>query len=51
MMVMAPTATSPPYFRREVLKQMFRMLSVNCMTKGAAPSAMAGMRISLLGRM
>ena len=49
MMVMAPTATSPPYFNSEVLKQMFRMLSVNCITKGDAPSAMAGIRISALG--
>ena len=39
-MVIAPTATSPPYFSREELKQMEMMLSLACMIKGATPSAM-----------
>ena len=40
--VIAPTAISPPYFNREELKQMEIMLSLDCMTKVAAPSATHG---------
>ena len=40
--VIAPTATSPPYLSRLVLKQMFNTLSVNCMINGATPSAIHG---------
>ena len=36
--VIAPTAISPPYFNRLVLKQTDSTLSVNCMIKGARPS-------------
>jgi len=41
-MVMEPTAISPPYFKREVLKLMDRRLSVDCMMKGDKPSATQG---------
>ena len=44
-MVIAPTARSPPYWRRLVLKQTLRMLSVNCMIKGDTPRARQGRRI------
>ena len=40
--VMAPTAKSPPYFKREELKQSTNRLSVACMTKGETPRAMQG---------
>ena len=40
--VMAPTAISPPYFNRDELKQMEIILSLDCMTKVAAPSAIHG---------
>ena len=40
--VMAPTAISPPYFNRDELKQMEIILSLDCMTKVAAPSATHG---------
>ena len=43
-MVIAPTARFPPYFSREELKHRSRMLSVDCMTKGATPSPTQGMR-------
>ena len=39
---MAPTATSPPYFNREELKQTEMMLSLACMTNVAAPRAIQG---------
>ena len=41
-MVIAPTAMSPPYLRREVLKQTEMTLSLACMIKDAAPSATQG---------
>ena len=41
-MVMAPTAMSPPYFKREELKQTVMMLSLACMMKVASPRAMQG---------
>ena len=41
-MVMAPTAVSPPYFSREELKQIFRILSVDCITKGLNPRSTQG---------
>lgn len=44
--VIAPTAVSPPYFSREELKQIFRILSVDCITKGLNPSSTQG-RITL----
>ena len=40
--VIAPTAVSPPYFNRLVLKLMDSALSVNCMINGASPSARHG---------
>ena len=40
--VIAPTAVSPPYSSREELKQMFRILSVDCITKGLSPSRIQG---------
>ena len=40
--VMVPTAMSPPYFSRERLKDMVRILSVICMTQGDRPRASAG---------
>lgn len=46
-MVMEPTAKSPPYFCREVLKQMLTKLSVLCMIKGDRPRARTGIRIRL----
>ena len=44
-MVMAPTATSPPYFKSEELKQTAITLSVDCMIKVAAPNATQGRMI------
>ena len=41
-MVMAPTAISPPYFRREELKHTLIRLSVLCMMKELVPRAMQG---------
>ena len=46
-MVMEPTAKSPPYFCREVLKQMLSRLSVLCIINGDRPSARTGIRIPL----
>src|SRR5699024_5870472 len=43
---MTPTAISPPYALSDTLKQIFKILSVNCITKGDAPSAMHGARIA-----
>ena len=40
--VMAPTASVPPYLSRETLKQMEMTLSVNCMIKGDAPKNTQG---------
>ena len=40
--VIAPTAISPPYLCREVLKQTDRRLSVDCIIKGETPSAKTG---------
>lgn len=40
--VMAPTAMSPPYLRREELKQTDIMLSVLCIMKVARPRVMTG---------
>ena len=40
--VMAPTASSPPYFCREELKHMLIRLSVAFITKGETPSAKTG---------
>ena len=40
--VIAPTAISPPYLRSDVLKQTEMTLSLACMIKDAAPSAMHG---------
>ena len=42
IIVMAPTAISPPYFNREVLKHTEMMLSVNCIIKGDTPRPMLG---------
>ena len=39
---MAPTAISPPYLWRDVLKQTEITLSVNCMMNGETPSPMLG---------
>ena len=44
--VIAPTAISPPYLRREELKHTDIILSLDCITNAARPSAMHG-RISL----
>ena len=41
-MVIAPTATSPPYFNRDELKQTEMMLSLACMTNVAVPRATQG---------
>ena len=40
--VIAPTARSPPYFSKDVLKDTMSMLSVDCMMKGDSPSARHG---------
>ena len=48
--VIAPTAMSPPYFRREELKLRNRTLSVICMTNGDTPSAIELPRILKSGR-
>ena len=42
MIVIAPTAISPPYLSSEVLKHTDMMLSVNCMIKGDTPSPIHG---------
>ena len=44
-MVIAPTATSPPYFSREELKHTEIMLSLACMTKVESPRARLGRKI------
>ena len=50
-MVMAPTAISPPYLRREELKHINRTLSVICIIKGEAPRAIEFPRILRSGTM
>jgi len=42
MIVMEPTAISPPYDKRELLKQINKALSVACMTKVESPKARQG---------
>ena len=49
--VIAPTARSPPYFCRDILKQMFNRLSVLCIINGDTPRATTGRRMSLRIRM
>ena len=44
--VMAPTATSPPYRARLLVKLTDRMLSVDTITKGEIPNARQGRMIS-----
>ena len=44
-MVIAPTAISPPYFKREELKQMEIMLSLDCIIKLDSPRARLGRMI------
>ena len=39
---MAPTAKSPPYLSKEVLKVTIKILSVDCIIKGARPRARQG---------
>ena len=46
MIVIAPTAISPPYFKSEELKQTEITLSLDCITKAAVPSAIQGRIIS-----
>ena len=48
--VMAPTARSPPYFSREVLKHTAMRLSVDCMIKGDKPRARQGSTTLARGR-
>ena len=43
--VMAPTAVSPPYLNKDVLKQTAITLSVNCMMNGEIPNARQGRMI------
>ena len=45
-MVMAPTATSPPYFSKEELKQIEIILSLDCITKTEDPRAKVGSTIA-----
>ena len=45
-MVMAPTATSPPYFSKEELKHTEIMLSLACITKGESPNATHGSKMA-----
>ena len=40
--VMAPTAMSPPYLKREELKHTEMTLSLACMMNGARPRARQG---------
>ena len=47
MMVIAPTARSPPYLERLEVKLMERILSVESMTKVEIPSARQGRIMSL----
>ena len=47
MMVIAPTARSPPYLERLDVKLMERILSVESMTKVEIPSARQGRIMSL----
>ena len=48
--VMAPTAISSPYFKREELKHMAIRLSVDCMIKGESPRARQGSTTAARGR-
>ena len=48
--VMAPTAMSSPYFRREELKHTAIRLSVDCMIKGERPKARQGSATAARGR-
>ena len=50
MMVIAPTARSPPYLERLEVKLMERILSVESMTKVEIPSARQGRIMSLRNR-
>ena len=43
--VMAPTATSPPYFDKEALKQILMALSVALIINGETPRARIGSNI------